>query len=296
MRGKHQRFHRTSFPKMCEHAEKSKMNAYKKGGRIGIISSGFPASLVDSIAPDFSHLTLEFVNPLPLDLVNRFISEHDRVLVVEETEPVIEKQLSKRVLGKLTGHMPYGLVEAGDIQKAIENIDKDALECELTPETIEERGARPVCEDCPYLPLYKAIKEFNVPVAGDLGCSILTSSPPLSLLDAAFSLGSSIATACGFNRKGFAIIGDFGLAHSGMSGLINAVHNKHDVVVMVLQNEIAAMTGGQAVPELTDVIKSYIKDTVIIDPQDVDLKEKLSEKLKKKGISVILAKAACPRY
>ncbi len=294
MRGKHQRFHRDSMPEMCERAEKSRLNSYKKKGNVGIISSGFPASLVD---PDnVSHLYLGIVNPLPLELINRFLEEHERVLVVEETEPVIERQLSKRVLGKLTGHLPYGIVEAKDIMKAVEYINKDIVAGKITTQAIKERGAHPVCEDCPYLPLYAAIKELDVPVAGDLGCSILTSAPPLLLLDAAFSLGSSIATACGFSRKGIAIVGDFGLAHSGIAGLINAVHNKHELVVIVLQNEVAAMTGGQEVPDLTGMIKSYVRDTTIIDPEDVNLKGMLEKKLKKKGISVLLARAPCPIY
>jgi indolepyruvate ferredoxin oxidoreductase alpha subunit len=297
MQGKHQRFHSTSFPKMCEYAESSKLNRYTKRGGTGVISSGFPASLVESIKPqNFSHLYLAITNPLPLELINRFIGEHDRVLVVEETEPVIEKQLSKRVLGKLTGHLPYGLVEARDIRNALKNINNDAVERKIIPQTIKKRGSRPICEDCPYIPLYKAIKELRVPVAGDLGCSIMTASPPLSLLDAAYSLGSSIATGCGFSRKGIAIVGDFGLAHSGICGLVNAVHNKHEVLVVLLQNEVAAMTGGQEVPDLTDLIKTYVKDTVIIDPQDIDLKNKLLEKLKNKGISVLIAKAPCPRF
>ncbi|MDD5473894.1 MAG: thiamine pyrophosphate-dependent enzyme [Candidatus Methanoperedens sp.] len=297
MRGKHQRFHRESYPNMCGYAENSKLNTYTKRGDMGVISSGFPSFIVDSIMPpDFSHLSLTIVNPLPLELINRFISEHERILVVEETEPVIEKQLSGKVLGKLTGHMPYGIVTAGDVKKAFKNLDKETVTSNITPQTIEERGARLICDDCPYLPLYNAIKELNVPVAGDLGCSIMTASPPLSLLDAAFSLGSSIGTACGFNRKGIAIIGDFGLAHSGICGLINAVHNKHELVVVVLQNEVAAMTGGQVAPDLAGLVSSYVKDTETIDPKDIDLKKKLSTKLKKKGISVILARARCPRF
>lgn len=298
MLGKHQRFHRESYPKMCGYAESSELNDYKKRGKNGIISSGFPSVLVESIIPkNVSHLSLGVVNPLPLALVNRFMNEHERVLVIEETEPVIERQLSNHVLGKLTGHMPYGLVEAGDIRKAIEKFNQDRIERTITPQAIAERGARPVCEDCPYIPLYYAVKELGVPVAGDLGCSIFTSAPPLSLLDAAFSLGSSVGTACGFNRKGIAIVGDFGLAHSGVAGLIDAVHNKHEVVVIVLQNEVAAMTGGQRVPDLTGLIRSLIRDTEIVNiHNDIDFNKILKEKLAKKGISVILARARCPRY
>ncbi|MCX9013093.1 MAG: thiamine pyrophosphate-dependent enzyme [Candidatus Methanoperedens sp.] len=298
MLGKHQRFHGTVFPEMCRSAEKSQLNAYKKMGMYGIISSGFPSSLVESVIHgSFSHLSLCTVNPLPQNMIDRFLNDHERVLVVEETEPVIERQLPEKVLGKLTGHMPYGTVEAADIKKAIENIERETAAQQVMPQTIRERGERPICEDCPYLPLYRAVKELNVPVAGDMGCSIRASAPPLSLLDAAFSLGSAIGTACGFSRKGIAIIGDFGLAHSGVAGLINAVHNKHEVVVIVLQNEIAAMTGGQQVPDLTRLVSSYIKDTVMIDPQaDIDIKSLLEEKLGKRGVSVVLAQARCPRY
>ena len=298
MLGKHQRFHSESYPEMCSYAESSKLNTCEDRGRNGIISAGFPSTLVDRILPDdYSHLALTVTNPFPLDLINRFIGDHERVLVVEETEPVIERQLSKRVLGKLTGHMPFGMVEVEDIQKAIRGINENKISRDIAPQTIEERGARPLCDDCPYLPLYNAVKELNVPVAGDLGCSILASVPPLSLLDAAFSLGSSIGTASGFNRKGIAIAGDFGLAHSGISGLINAVHNRHEVVVIVLQNQISAMTGGQDVPDLTELVRSLVKDTEIIDPQMyMDIKNLLEKKLDKKGISVILARARCPRY
>ena len=298
MLGKHQRFHAESYPEMCKYAEISKLNSYEKKGDFGIISSGFPSVLVESILPaDFSHLLLTIVNPLPVDLIDRFIREHSRVMIIEETEPVIEKQLSKRVMGKLTGHIPYGIAETEDIRKAIENIKSDAVKCKVVPQTIETRGARPICEDCPYLPLYKAVKELDVPVAGDVGCSIMTSSPPLSLLDAAFSLGSSISTACGFDRKGIALIGDFGFAHSGIPALVNAVHNKHEVVVILLQNYVAAMTGGQEVPDLTGLITNYIRDTVVVDPADQTIiKSLLETKLKSKGISVVIARARCPRF
>ena len=194
--------------------------------------------------------------------------------------------------------MPYGKVEEGDIRNALENIEKDTVSRDIAPQTIQERGARPVCEDCPYMPLYEAIKETGVPVAGDVGCSILSAAPPLSLIDAAFSLGGAISTASGFDRKGIALIGDFALAHSGINGLVNAVHNKHDMVVVVLQNEVSAMTGGQPVPDLTGLVSSYIEGTQIIDMDAhlPNLKNLIAEKLKKSGISVILVRGKCPRY
>lgn len=292
MKGKHQRFHR-SFSAMREYAENSELNVYKKKADIGIISSGYPSYLVDSM--NVSHLSLGIINPLPINLINRFIDEHDRIMVVEETEPVIEIQIAGRVLGKLTGHVPYGIIELRDIKNAIHNIHKHSVTYDISPETIEKRGARTLCQDCPYLPLYEAIKQLNVPVAGDMGCCILASVPPLSMIDAAFSLGSAISTASGFNKKGIAIIGDFGLAHSGICGLINAVYNKHDIVVVVLQNKVSAMTGGQKVADLTEIIKTCVEDTEIIYDFS-NIKNIIKNKLAKKGISVILARARCPKY
>ena len=298
MQGKHQRFHAESYPYMCRYAETTKLNNCEKRSDTGIISSGFPSSLVDSLMlRDVSHLRLAIVNPLPIEIIDNFIKVHSRVLIVEETEPVIERQFSKRVLGKLTGHMSYGRIEAGDIRKALDNINIDVVKLDIVPQTIEKRGVRPICEDCPYLPMYLAIKELDVPIAGDLGCSIMTSSPPFSLIDAAFSLGSSISTACGFDRKGIAIIGDYGLAHSGITALINAVHNEHEVLIIVLQNEVAAMTGGQKVPDLTGLLKYYIKDTAIVHPTNQTIiKSLLKTKMKNRGISILIAKARCPRY
>lgn len=297
MLGKHQLFHNLSFPVMSEYAQNSTLNRCKIKGSSGVISSGYPSSLIEPLYPDVSVLSLCTVNPLPLDMINRFIDQHERVIVVEETEPVIERQLSKKVLGKLTGHVPYGIVEEQDIKRAIGNINKDNVIQNIIPQTIEKRGARPLCEDCPFLPVYKAVKDLNVPVAGDLGCSIFTSSPPLSLIDAAFSLGGSISTASGFDRKGIAIIGDLGFAHSGIAGLVNAVHNGHDVLVIIIQNKISAMTGGQDVPDLTGLISSYIKDTEIIEPgKDIDANGLFKDKLNKKGVSVILVRANCPKY
>ncbi|MCX9014985.1 MAG: thiamine pyrophosphate-dependent enzyme [Candidatus Methanoperedens sp.] len=298
MKGKHQRFHKTSYPLMCGYSENSRLNTIARRGKVGIISSGFSSHIVDFVIPDdISHLSLAAVNPLPMELVKSFVQGHERILVVEETEPVIEKQLSG-VLGKLTGHMPYGKTEAEDIKNALGNIGRDTVSRDIVPQTIQKRGARPICDNCPYLPLYNAVKETGVPVAGDVGCVILASSPPLSLIDAAYSLGGAISTASGFDRKGIALIGDFGLAHSGINGLVNAVHNRHNVVVVVLQNEVSAMTGGQPVPDLTGLVSSYIRDTQVIDMDGglPDLKKLLAEKLEKKGISVILARGKCPVY
>jgi nitrogen fixation/metabolism regulation signal transduction histidine kinase len=79
--------------------------------------------------------------------------------------------------------------------------------------------------------LYQVLDELlpeGYLVAGDVGCSILHGYFPPQVIDTAYALGTSIATAAGMSlsgRKGVAIIGDTGFIHSGITGLLNAVEH-----------------------------------------------------------------------
>ena len=136
---------------------------------------------------------------------------------------------------------------------------------------------------------------------------MLSAPEPLHAVDTGFSLGSAISVACGFKEKGIAVIGDFGLAHSGIVGLINAVHHDMDVLVIVLQNYVAAMTGGQDVPDLRRVVEALCDDVTTYDmdripDQDMgniatdDLKDLIKDKLEQRGTTVIILRGECPKY
>ncbi|MCK4938429.1 MAG: indolepyruvate ferredoxin oxidoreductase subunit alpha [Methanosarcinales archaeon] len=306
MKGKHQRFHASSYPRMQYLSEESGLNVcHERGKKIGIISSGYLSTLVELVLSDsyedVSHLALTSINPLPVEVINCFIKRHERTLVIEETETFIEHQLScMDVLGKATGHIGHGKVEVADIIQALEYIDCDTITLSITPETIAGRGfSRSICDDCPYHMLYKVLRTMEVPVAGDLGCSVRTASPPMGVVDIAYSLGSSIATGTGFDRKGVALIGDYGLVHTGLQGLIEAVHHHRDVMVVVLQNKVAALTGGQDVPDMTEVVRTLVPDTKLLDVENVtetELAALLNAELEKSGVSVLLARGTCTMY
>jgi len=303
-KGRHQLFHKHSYPKMLKASTKTEINIYhNRGKEMGVISSGYVSTLVEEVVSekykDVSHLALTLINPLPRPVIDEFIKKHSRVLVIEETEPVIEQQISNEwVVGKLSGHIGHEKIETNDIILALEHIHHNSVIRPCKPQTIKSRGfSRSICEDCPYNVLYKVLGTLEVPVAGDLGCSIRTASPPMEVVDMAYSLGSSIATATGFDKKGIALIGDYGLVHTGLQGLIEAVFHKKDVLVVVLQNNIAALTGGQIVPDMTEVIKCIVPESCIsINVETVNEKKLLNvlqSELKKKGISVILARGKC---
>jgi indolepyruvate ferredoxin oxidoreductase alpha subunit len=306
-KGRHQRFHKQSYPKMLNASIKTGMNIYhNRGKEIGVISSGYASTLVEEVISekykDVSHLVLTLINPLPRPVIDEFTKKHSRVLVIEETEPVIEQQISNEgIVGKLTGHVGYKKIETNNIILALEHINHNSVIRPVKPQTIKSRGfSKSICEDCPYNVLYKVLGTLELPVAGDLGCSIRTAPPPMEVVDMAYSLGSSIATATGFDEKGIALIGDYGLVHTGLQGLIEAVFHKKDVLVIVLQNTIAALTGGQVTPDMTDVIKSIVPESCIsINVEGINEEKLLTilqSELNKKGISVILARGKCTSY
>jgi len=306
MKGKHQRFHSLTYPLMENYSQSQDCLCHINTTKTSIISSGYPACLVEKVIEesnsDISHLALDMVYPLPIKKLKEFIDHHEYVLVVEETEDYIESHISieDTIKGKSTGHIPHGKIEKEHILHALENIKKPHMNKVVKPETIKKRGPRSICDTCPYLPLYRMLGKINKPIAGDMGCSILSTSAPLRAVDAGFALGSAISVACGFKGKGIAVIGDFGLAHTGIQGLINAKSNDFDLLAIILQNDVAAMTGGQDVPDLTHVLEALHDDIEVVDfaekIKENELQALLMEKMEKKGISIIIAKGTCPKY
>lgn len=307
MRGKHQLFHLKTSPLIEAETESTPLNRLTKKGNIGIISSGYPSLLVSGFISseytDISHLELNLVCPLPVKMIRQFMEEHEHVIVIEESEAFIESHIATcgHVCGKMTGHVPYGRIEKEHIRSAIENCTLPEVKRHVEIETIKKRGPRLLCEGCLFLPVYMMLRGLDLLVAGDMGCSIRSAPESIGAVDVGFALGAAISTAAGFDKKSIAVIGDFGLAHSGIIGLINAVHTERDVLVLVLDNHTAAMTGGQSAPDLTHVVKAICNDTTVFefnDPElaDVRIKELeviIKDKLMIDGVSVVYVRADC---
>ncbi|WP_440945090.1 thiamine pyrophosphate-dependent enzyme [Methanosarcina sp. T3] len=327
---KHRRFHSKAYPALEEEAENTgpneiregteeteadlQVSGHGEGERIGIISSGFAASIVEDTLqktgcyPEVSHLVLNLVNPLPMQKIGNFLKNNRRVLVAEESEPFIEEQIriAGNVCGKKTGHLPYGQITPEDIAFALEYIGEEtpSIPLDSVRAGAGKKDRAPICEDCPYLPLYRFLRVPDVQIAGDMGCSVRSAPEPLAAVDVSFALGSAISVACGFEKKGIAVIGDFALAHSGILGLLNAASEGYEVLVLVLQNEVAAMTGGQKVPDLRKVVEAIVPDVSFFDldgdekkpTSGSELSDLILEKLALPGISVIFIKGRCTKY
>jgi indolepyruvate ferredoxin oxidoreductase alpha subunit len=231
-------------------------------------------------------------------MIRRFIDGHRLVLVAEESDPFIEFQLkmSPKVRGKLTGHLPFGSLNRSDLVKALSDLENRTEGEPSVYERVADRGYKGICDDCPFIPLYKALGILEVPVAGDAGCAIRATREPYSSVDVVYGLGSSIGVASGFRKKGVALIGDFALAHTGLAGLVNAVWQRRSVLVVLLKNGVAATTGGQEAPDLTCLLEALVPTRSIRLPLSEDeIRCILEEELARPGASAVLATGRCAR-
>ena len=252
-------FVRDRLAKLQEYTETTPFNSIEKNGsKIGIITGGVAYQYAKEVAPNLDYLKLGMTFPLPLKMIGEFIASHDRVLVIEELEPYYEEQIrsagfeveGKKYFGYLGELSPYrvacGLKEAGVL--------KEVRGAEIPPE--QKMFPRPpvLCPGCPHRGVFMALKKLKVAVTGDIGCYTLGTLQPLSALDSCICMGASIGSAIGMGRvdgyeKGtVAVIGDSTFLHSGVTGLMDAVYNKSNVTVIIMDNRATAMTGGQQHP------------------------------------------------
>jgi indolepyruvate ferredoxin oxidoreductase alpha subunit len=211
-------------------------------------------SYVKEVMPEASILKLGSSWPLPEKTIRKFAKSVKRLIVVEELEPVLEKEIAAmglKVEGKAflprVGEFSPEIVRAGFEQAGLLPEQKNKLDIEINP-TI-----RPpvLCSGCPHTSSYMAIKTLDARVAGDIGCYTLAAVEPLKSIDTCVAMGSSIAVATGMSKAGteskpiIATIGDSTFLHSGIPPLIDAVYNDVNITVVLLDNHTTAMTGGQ---------------------------------------------------
>jgi indolepyruvate ferredoxin oxidoreductase alpha subunit len=112
------------------------------------------------------------------------------------------------------------------------------------PEAMEDRGYyRTFCRDCPFRGMMNILKERNMAMICDAGCSVLGMTPPYELGVASYGMGASIAVAA--RSTGVALIGDYALLHSGLNALIDVYEKRLPLLCIVMKNDCTAMTGKQ---------------------------------------------------
>ena len=302
---------------LTEYAETTPLNRVEMGGtEIGIITASTSYQYVKEVFGDsVSILKLGMANPLPVRLVRDFAQKVQKLVVVEELDPIIEnhvRSLGIEVSGK-------------DILPMIGEFSQNLIAKAFgksTPETysIEDQvPARPpvMCAGCPHRGLFYTLKKNKCTVLGDIGCYTLGAVPPLGAIEMTLCMGASIGALHGFNKvRGaeseghtVAVIGDSTFMHSGMTGLANIAYNQSNSTVIIVDNSITGMTGHQQNPTTGYNIKGDpagkidleklchamgIERVRVVDPYDLAECDKvLKEELAAAEPSVIISRRPC---
>ena len=323
--------------------------AGKKGIAAGGVSYAYVREALSEIGTDVECKLLKVSTiPFPDKIALEFLEGRDEVLVVEELDPVIEDELVRLcglyrldvdILGKRTGHIQNAGENTPDsVRAAISAF----LGADVQPARGAPRASRPtptfpnsqlsslnsplgssapvraptLCVGCPHRASFSAVKiaSKDVPAVytGDIGCYTLGNT--LGMVDTCLCMGAGITVAQGLHRiepdtVHFAFIGDSTFFHSGITGIVNAVYNQTDIIVVILDNSTTAMTGGQPHPgtgltmmggksEKIDIGKVVSSLNVAAlyraDPYDPKAaRQAVRDAMAQKGVRVILFESPC---
>lgn len=301
----------TAFNNTCD-LNRVEMNDTK----IGIITAGIAYQYAREALPNASFLKLGMINPLPEALIRDFAAKVDVCYVIEELDPVLERQI------KAMGVTVCGKEKLTMIGEYSAALLREKLLGEKPTEgyTAEENiPVRPpvMCPGCSHRGVFYVLNKLKLRVSGDIGCYSLGCAKPLDAIDSIICMGASISAQHGmekargreFAQQSVAVLGDSTFLHSGVTGLMDVVYNKGTTTVIILDNSITGMTGHQDNPATGFTIKGEptrqvnlvtlcnavgIDKVAVADPFDVEHFEAVvREHLAAAEPSVIIAQRPC---
>ncbi len=303
--------------KLEEFGNTCSLNRWEKGSsRVGVITSGVAYNYVKEVLPGASVLKLGLTWPLPWGLIEEFAASVEKLYVVEEGDPLLEKDLKARGIactGKevipITGELTPEIVRRG--------IAPDTAPARV-PEPVPAPSRPPVlCPGCPHRPIFYWLRRMRKSTSGDIGCYTLGAIPPLSAMDTCICMGASISGLEGLEKGAgreatttlAAAIGDSTFIHSGITGLVDMVYNRATGTVLILDNEITAMTGRQEHPATGRDIRGNpapmvdipalcravgVERVQVVDPYDMQaVRAVLKEEMAREELSVVVFRRPC---
>ncbi len=299
------------------YAEDCDLNRVEMGGTsLGIITSSTSYQYAKEVfGENASILKLGMIHPLPEKLIKDFAAKVDKVIVLEELDPIIEnhcKQLGIQVSGK--DIFPI----CGEFSQ---NRIRECMELKM-PDTLHIEDSIPgrppvMCAGCPHRGIFYILHKKDCMVYGDIGCYTLGAVPPLNAMDLNVCMGASCSGLHGFNKAmgsageehSVGVIGDSTFIHSGITGITDIAYNMSNSTVIILDNSITGMTGHQQNPttgknlrgepagkvDLEALCRALGYERVrVVDPYELtEVENVLSEELAAKEPSIIISRRPC---
>ncbi len=281
---------------------------------IGIITSGATYQYCKEAYPNASFLKLGLTWPLPEKKIKEFAGKVKKLYIIEELERFIGehiKLMGVEILSKDDFYVEGEL----DTDKIYHIIDGKPIIAEA--DTSVPPRPPVMCAGCPHRPVFSITNKLGLIVDGDIGCYTLGTLPPLNALHTTICMGASIGMMHGMRKvlspedakKVVSVIGDSTFFHTGINNLVSTLYNKGNGTVLILDNRITAMTGGQHHPGTGQTLNGEstseidipllckglgIKDIKVIDNYNMETIEKaLRDSMERDELSVIITKRPC---
>ncbi|NTV91722.1 MAG: indolepyruvate ferredoxin oxidoreductase [Chlorobiaceae bacterium] len=305
-------------PVLEERSEQSWLNRLIPGsGKTGVLAFGIAWNYVMEVRQTYG-LDCPILKisqyPPPRKQIKALFDSCDTVLVAEEGYPVYEELLrgyfnNSAINGRLDGTLPRaGELSADNIRSALGITEKKGLPI---PSIMVNRPPE-LCKGCGHRDMFDALnavmKTFaHSQVFSDIGCYTLGALPPFNAIHTCVDMGASITMAKGAADAGLhpavAVIGDSTFAHSGMTGLLDAVNDRTSLTVIIADNDTTAMTGGQQSSATGSRIvslciglgvdKAHIRTIIPLKTHLGKNISVLNEELNYAGVSVVIAQREC---
>jgi indolepyruvate ferredoxin oxidoreductase alpha subunit len=208
-----------------------------------------------------------------MDLIRNFAGRVSTLYVIEELDPFLEEQIRAEgiaCIGKdklpVMGEFDPDTVARSLLSRENPTVAFDKSLLVDRPPTL--------CAGCPHRPFfYELGKRGDTIICGDIGCYGLGGNAPLNAKDLCICMGSSFSVAHGMaqavevrrdRRRVVAVMGDSTFFHSGINSLINILYNRSNVIAVVLDNRITAMTGHQENPGTGHKLQGEVSDAMDI--------------------------------
>jgi len=296
----------------------------KKKGKIGVIACGLTYSYVKEFV-ETEKVPCSILKigtyPLPGKKVKKFLQDVSEIIVFEEGDNVVEELIyfyskNLNLKNKIYGKINNFVEKSGElsVDKVEETFYKIKGKRKKTYSISLPVRPPVLCAGCPHLGSFYILKKVfgkDAIFTGDIGCYTL--GIKLGAIDTCLCMGAGITVGTGvsrFEKKNvISIIGDSTFFHTGIPGLINAVYNKSNQIIAILDNRTTAMTGHQPHPgtginakgeETTEIdLKNFVegcgvKNVIEVDPYEIEKSIKKVKEIKNKdGLKVIIFKREC---
>ncbi len=284
--------------------------------------------------------------PLPPRLLEKHLHTSPKIFIVEEGTPFLEDNVKalwteldsqgekKTFFGRKTGPLhPLNELNPDLVAGGLAEImglpapSRDENYVNRSSELAQSHApfrAMTFCPGCPHRASYwllnSALKQDNRRgfVCGDIGCYTMgVIGCGFNTLKTSHAMGSGTGLASGFgklNRFDFdqpvlSVSGDSTFFHAVMPALVNAIHNKADMIMVLVDNSGTAMTGFQPHPgsdsdasggqlpalDIPRICEAMGAEVAIADPFEMEATEKTILDLldREGGVRVLILRQAC---